>query len=64
MRLEEGHLTVLPNHVDSEGEEDGDRVMSDGFDGYEDDDDAVVELEDRRDGRGRANGSEGMEVYD
>lgn len=45
--LENGHIQVLPNHTDSEGSEDEDM--------YDDDDDAIEELED-------ADG--GMDLYD
>jgi len=50
--LEDGHIVVLPNHDDSDGDED--REMSDGYDG----EDAVLELENGHDEDGQ------MELYD
>lgn len=59
VRLEEGHIVVLPNHGESDDE---DRDMADGYDGYEDDD-AVIELEDQQGlQRSRTNGE--MDLYD
>ena len=43
VELDDGHIVVLPNHGDSDFEDDRDMA-----DGYTDDEDAVMELEDQR----------------